>query len=494
MAQLTEFGFERDNRTDVTTRLNNSFRNKFGANLLLTDDSIAGLLRSVIAERSLEFEKLLEDVYYSRTLNGAEGIALDDAASYFGFIRRGPQPSSGVAHIEFVDNGTNLGTNVVTTNTFAASNGLTYAVQSGGTLNTNITGAVIDVNQLSPGDYEFFITNTVNGGVSSDTFTLAGTDDPSIQAFALEIVSFVLNNTEGNIASVFEDAGIAYIGYASSEEFIGLTQPIYFESADLPTGFTYHSGYNVEATVAGFNTLEVDGITSFSNEFGGYVSATNTTDFNPGSENETDAEFRLRLQTAQLRTPAGTRDSLAEALDAVENVISYRIYDNPTPLDRPEADALTFNAVVRGGTSSDIANAIYDNKPLNVGTSGTRLFTVSTADGQTEDIFYSEAEESQYDLQITYVVNNTTPLSSRETSDIEDSITGLVSSQPIGLGVSNSQLSSAVLVALPAGRLLSVRVDVKRPSEGSSAFSQRDLELDFDQYATINSYTYVRTT
>ena len=174
MAQLTEFGFERDNRTDVTTRLNNSFRNKFGANLLLTDDSIAGLLRSVIVERSLEFEKLLEDVYYSRTLNGAEGIALDDAASYFGFIRRGPQPSSGVAHIEFVDNGTNLGTNVVTTNTFAASNGLTYAVQSGGTLNTNITGAVIDVNQLSPGDYEFFITNTVNGGVSSDTFTLAG--------------------------------------------------------------------------------------------------------------------------------------------------------------------------------------------------------------------------------------------------------------------------------------------------------------------------------
>src|SRR5690554_6563543 len=134
MAQITEFGFERDNRTDITAKFNNSFRNKFGANLLLTDDSIAGLLRSLVVERSLEYEKLLEDVYYSRTLNGAVGIALDDAASYFGFSRRGPQPSSRLAHIEFVDNGTNLGTDIAAGSTFSASNGVTYSVISGGTL------------------------------------------------------------------------------------------------------------------------------------------------------------------------------------------------------------------------------------------------------------------------------------------------------------------------------------------------------------------------
>lgn len=494
MAELTDFGFERDNRTDITTRLNNSFRNKFGANLLLTDDSIAGLLRAIMVERELEWEKLLEDVYYSRTLNGAEGIALDDAASYFGFVRQGPQPSSGIAHIEFVDNGSNLGTNIAVGSTFSASNGLTYEVSTGGQLNSNITGAIIDVNLLTVGDYEFFMTNTLDGTTVNTTITLAGTDAPSIEAFALSLVSFVVNNTEGNVSSVFQSEGIAYIGYASSEEFIGLSQPIYFESTDLPTGFTFWSGYDVVATDSGFNPLPADGISNYSVSFPGYTSATNTVDFNPGSENETDAEFRLRIQTEELRTPEGTRDSIANAISEVDNVVSYRLYDNPTPVDRPEADGLTFNVVVRGGTNSDVAQAIYDNKPLNVQTSGDTVIPVATADGQTENIFFTRAKESQYDLKITYVANNTTPLNSLEIADIEDSVTGLLDSQPIGLGVSNSQLVSAVLVALPAGRLLSVRVDLKRPSEGSEAFLQGDIDLSFDQYATISTFTYERTT
>lgn len=494
MAQLTEFGFERDNRTDITQRVNNSFRNKFGANLLLTDDSIAGLLRSVISERSLEFEKLLEDVYYSRTLNGAEGIALDDSASYFGFIRRGPQPSSGVAHIEFVDNGTNLGTLVQTTNTFTASNGLTYAVVSGGALNSNITGAIIDVNQLTAGNYEFFITNTIDGTVSNQVITLGGTDPVSIDSFAVSLVSFVTTNTEGNASSVFEEAGIVYIGYGSSTEFIGLAQPVYFESTDLPTGFTFWSGYDVSATVSGFNPLAVDGINGFSNEFAGYQSATNTTDFNPGAENETDAEFRLRIQTEELRTPAGTRDAISDAISDVDNVISFRLYDNPTPTDRVEADALSFNVAVRGGTNTSIAQAIYDNKPINVQTSGDTVVAVATADGQTENIFFTQAKESAFDLKIGYVANNTTPLNSLEIKNVEDSINNLLSSRALGLGVSNPQLASAVLVGLPAGRLLSVVVQVKRPAEGVDAFSQRDLEVSFDQYAEISTFTYERTT
>lgn len=494
MAELTEFGFERDNRTVITSRLNNRFRNKFGANLLLTDDSLAGLLRSVIAERSLEFEKLLEDVYYSRTLNGAEGIALDDAASYYGFTRRGPQPSSGVAHVEFVDNGSNLGTSIDTSYAFAASNGLTYTVSSGGTLNQNITGAIIDTNQLAAGDYEFFITNVIAGGVSNQTIRLTGITGSEIEAFNIELIAFILNNTEGNISSVFQDSGIVYVGYGSTEDFIGLAQPVYFESADLPTGFTWWSGFDVTADISGFNPLEAGGITGLSPAFPGYTSATSTVDFSPGSENETDAEFRFRIQTSQARTPVGTRDRIVEAINAVDNVEGVRIYDNPTPADTAEAPALTFNAIVRGGIAYDVAKAIYDSKPIGRNTSGTTVINIPTADGETEEVRYTRASESQYDLRVTYVSNNTNPLNARELQAIRDNVDQILENQPIGQSVTNAQLESAVLGAVSPGRLLSVEVEVKRPSAGSATYVVGNLEADFDEYLMVNAYEFVRTT
>jgi len=492
MAELTDFGFERQNRTDITNRLNTSFRNKFGANLLLTDDAIAGLIRSLMAERELEWEKLLEDVYYSRTLNGAEGIALDDAASYFGIIRQGKQAGSGEAHIEFLDNGANLGTAVTTSDTFTGSNGLTYQVTSGGTLNTHITGAVIDVNALTVGDYTFFITNTINGLVEESKITLSGTSNGDLLDFADSLTLFITRSTEGNDSSILYADGILYIGYASSEVYIGLAQPVYFESVDLPSGFTYWSGFDVIATVTGYNPLPADGISSFINTFPGYVSATNPTDFGPGAENETDAEFRIRIQTRELNTPAGTRDSVAMAVSKLSNVISYRIYDNPTPVDRVEADALSFNTVVRGGSNTAVAKAIYDNKPINVNTSGITVVAISTADGQTENIFFTEASEAPYSMKVVYRVNNTSPLSSLEQASIRDSVQGLLTSQPLGLGVSNSQLASAVLVALPAGRLLSVQVLLKRPSDGPTEYSEIDISAGFDQFVSIEDFEFER--
>lgn len=493
MAQLTEFGFERENRTDITARVNSSFRNKFGANLLLTDDSIAGLLRSVIAERSLEFEKLLEDVYYARTLNGAEGIALDDAASYYGFLRRGPQPSSGVAHIEFVDDGSNLGTSIDTSYTFQGSNGLSYVVSAGGTLNQHISGVVIDSNVLDAGVYTFFITNVIAGGVSDTTITLAGTEAADIEAFNINLISFILSNTIGNVSSVFQDAGVVYVGYGSTEDFIGLSQAVYFESPDFPTGFTWWAGYDVTATSAGFNTLEAGGIASMSPTFAGYVSATSTVDFDPGAENETDAEFRFRIQTSTTRTPVGTRDRIVEVINAVDGVDGVRIYDNPTPADLPQASALTFNAIVRGGVSFDIASAIYGSKPIGRNTSGTTLVNIPTADGEIEEVRFTQAVSSEWDLRISYVSNNTSPLNARELQAIRDNIVLILENQPIGQSVTNAQLESAVLGALAAGRLLRVEVEVKKPEAGSSSFIIGDLEANFDEYLGINSYEFVRS-
>ena len=492
MAQINQSGFERDNRQDLTRRINNAMRDKFGANLLLTDDSIAGLIRSLLVERELDWQRLLEDVYYSRTLNGAEGVALDDAASYYGFLRQGAQPGGGTAHIEFTSTATNLATQIQDTDTFSASNGITYSVIQGTALNQSITGAIIDVNVLSADDYEFFIENVVEGGVEETTLTLASTDQADVNAFATEVVNFIITYTEGNASSVFHDSGVIYVGYGSTDEFIALAQPIYFESPDLPTGFTWWAGYNVEANENGFNPLEAGGISGFNRSFDGYQSATNTQDFLPGAENETDAEFILRLQTTRGRTPTATRDAVERALINVNNVIGARVYDNPTLVDRPEASALSFNAVVRGGNDVDIANAIYNAIPFNTKMSGDTTVQLETFLGQQKEIRFTKASQRLYDIQVEYTVNNTTPLSSREVRNIETAVDNFLEDRPIGLSVTNTQLTSAVLSSLPAGRLLNVNVFVKRPEEGTNSFSQSDLGVAFDEFVAVNQYSYER--
>lgn len=494
MAELTSFGFERENRTDITRRLNNKFRNSFGSNLLITDDSVAGLLIAILAERSLEYEKLLEDLYFSRTLNGAEGIALDDAASYYGFIRKGPQPSSGVAHIEFVDDGTNLSTDIQTSSVFSATNGLTYSPIVGGILNQNVTGYVLDSSTLTANTgYTFAIGNTETGGIVETTLDINADSDAERIVFLVELSDFITENTEGNELVIFIDNLSLYVGYASTTQFVGLAQPIYFDTVDLPSGATFWSGYEVESVEKGFNPLEVGGITGFSPSFSGFQSATSTVEFNPGSENETDAEFRFRIQTASERTPKGTRDALVEAVEDLTNVVSLRLYDNPTLIDRPEADALTFNVVVRGGSNAEIGQTIYDFKPLGRNTSGTESVNVATADNEIETIRFTKAEANPYDIRITYKVNNNTPLSAREQTDVKDSIDFLLENKGIGDNVANNEIASAVLSALTVGRLLSVKIEVKLPEQGSGSYAEGDIAVAFDQYAEANSYTFVRT-
>jgi len=124
--------------------------------------------------------------------------------------------------------------------------------------------------------------------------------------------------------------------------------------------------------------------------------------------------------------------------------------------------------------------------------SGDTTVQLETFLGQQKEIRFTKAKERLYDIQVEYTVNNTTPLSSREVRNIETAIDNFLEDRPIGLSVTNTQLTSAVLSSLPAGRLLNVNVFVKRPEEGTNSFSQSDLGVAFDEFVAVNQYSYER--
>ena len=57
--------------------------------------------------------------------------------------------------------------------------------------------------------------------------------------------------------------------------------------------------------------------------------------------------------------------------------------------------------VVYGGTTADIAQAIYDLIGVNIQTYGTTAYTITTEDSDTQVIYHTKASEKQLSVRVT---------------------------------------------------------------------------------------------
>ena len=490
MAELTAYGLERDNRTQIINKLSSLFRDYFGNDLLLTNDSIAGMFVSLLAELKLEGEKLAEDIYYSRTLNGAEGIYLDDLLGRYGFTRRGKLPGSGAVqiHYDYVTTPSNRQFNQG--DEVSAENSITYESDDNYVFVQNIVGQRLDASGITPGTYNVSIRNTSTEEVVVQQVTLTGPSVSERQQFVQDLASVWLTNTTDNINFVQVIDQILYVGYNSALSFVSITEPTYFEMS--PKVGELWTQVEVTAQTEGYYELPQGGVTGISPTFTGFIEATNVDEFYPGAENESDAEYRARFVATRGTFPSSTREGMLDEIRDLDGVESVRIYDNPTLTDMVSAPALTFNTVVRGGSNQDIAQTIYDNKPINVNTSGSTSISINTSDGDVEIINFTKAEPYLADVRLNYRLNSTSPLTAAERSLIENNIINLFEAVRMGDTIYNTQLISAVLSSLPANRLTTITVEVKRSIEPEGSYSQSDIETLFSEYVTLNSLTFNR--
>jgi uncharacterized phage protein gp47/JayE len=215
-------------------------------------------------------------------------------------------------------------------------------------------------------------------------------------------------------------------------------------------------------------------------------------DFYAGAENETDAEYRARFEESRGTFPSETREGLLDEIRKLSGVEAVRIYDNPSLTDTAQADSLTFNTVVRGGSNQEIAQTIYDNKPINTLTSGTVTIPVDTSDGDVEPISFSKASSYAADIRISYRLSNNTPLSSLERESVTSGINELLNELLIGDIVYNTQIVSSILSSLKANRFTSITVEVKRDIEPVESFGVDDINPLFSEYVELNDLIFNR--
>lgn len=460
-----------------------STRTTFGTDVNIGNSSVIGQFLSIFAYQDIYTWQGLMSVYNTQTLNGAEGIYLDEILSRRGIFRKTSAPGNGFASIQ--TNSTGIWTYTIPLSTvFTASNGQTYQVSTATALRDRIAAYTLTRNQLSSiaPSVTFYIVNATTGGLNTLTLT---TSSPTALTDLATFISLNVIQTEAS--KVFVSGNTLYVGFNSSD----LTIPV-----GLNTGIKFYASINlgikwslipVVATTDGIYQVFPNNITGINPSIPGQLSVGNFTEFYEGRDVETDAEYRARFNDVIDESNAATRPAIYKAISDLDGVEKVRIYDNPTINDQPEAPAFTFNTVVLGGTLEDIANTLFEKKPINTLTSGTVSYNVSLPDGGVEVIKYTPATEVDYSIKVRYNTVDGLPLTPEEQNMIIANLVNLSSSFDIGTKIFNVQLQSVIFSSVPFGKLSYLEVQTKETSQPDGFYSTADIVPAYYEIIGISS-------
>lgn len=141
----------------------------------------------------------------------------------------------------------------------------------------------------------------------------------------------------------------------------------------------------------------------------------NQENFVTGQNEETDDQLRERAEDAVTEGGAATHDAIvSELVNNTTGVSSVTIYENKTDIDNVGSGGLpphSFEAVVFGGDSTDVAQSIFDTKAVTSrdygGVRGAEVTetVTSQANGQTRTISFSRPTDVSISMSLDLIIN-----------------------------------------------------------------------------------------
>lgn len=488
MAGITASGFERKTLQEILTSLKLNLRSKLGNDWNTSTGSVEDQFLSTFAEEADQVWQGIEGVVASTTLNGAEGVYLDDVLSRQGVYRQGRTASSGKG-VLFSNYATvTLGQTIPTTSTVSASNNLTYNVQQLVTIDNFMSCYKLSASQLSVGsDYVFTIYN-INAPTNNTfewTVTTESSKDQMLRAFAQFINDNIL---DAPVPAYYSAASrILYVGFDSSNN---LPRPfvkgqLYVQSTPRVGSFGHI--LELKSATLGFNPLAANGLTSITPTYTGYESVTNGDDFSAGSEVQTDAEYRQSAINIKDTSIAGTADSIISNLLRLQGVIDAEVYENPTSQfiydisNNTVNEPYTYNVAVLGGDDNEVAQVILDKSPANTARYGTYTATATNTKGLTVNVNFTRCSYFDVDIEVSYRTKDSTALTEQEKNSISERLTEALSQLKIGDIVPVSLLQAVVYQSVAFTRLKQVKIRVKDLTAAGSNYTDSDLTADYDE-------------
>lgn len=228
------------------------------------------------------------------------------------------------------------------------------------------------------------------------------------------------------------------------------------------------------------NALATDTFT-IETQVSGWTAISLDEDATLGNLLEKDSEARVRRDVLLRALGSGSLPALAARLTEVDGVTSASVAENDTDATVGGLVAHSLKAIVQGGTGPDIAQAIFDNKPIGIATNGTQSEVIVDQFGNNHTIKYDRPTSIPIFVDVDGTKDATLYPSDGDTQ-ISNLVVAAISALEIGDDVYYLKILSDIIETIPGLLTLTVELGL---SEGTETVT--NITIDFDEIATISA-------
>ncbi len=225
----------------------------------------------------------------------------------------------------------------------------------------------------------------------------------------------------------------------------------------------------------------------------GWNSVTNALDAEMGLADETDAELRARREEELRVQGSANLDAIEQDVQQVTGVIDATGFENDTDVTVGALPPHSFRIVVWDGPSQaadddEIAQAIWDSKPVGIPAIGAITGTAVAADGTSRDIDFDRADEIEIYLEFDIEIDPPT-----WPADGEDQVAAAL----VAYADAQWTIGEDVILSALYGTVFSisgvVRIGAVRAGTAPSPVGTADLAIDDDEIARADTSRIVVT-
>jgi uncharacterized phage protein gp47/JayE len=355
-------------REDILAEIEEAERAAFGPSINTLATSVFGQINGIFAEQLAEQWELAAAIYRAMYPDSASDESLDNVAAITGALRLAATQST----VPIVCTGT-PSTVLSAGRVVSTGGGDRFASDADAT----IVAATAWVGSTAYA-VDDFVANDSNIYVCTVAGTSAASGGPTGTADGI---------TDGSCEWNFVGDGIGFVEH----------------------GFTAEQFGPISASAGAIDTE--DSVGAIETPVSGWDDARNITDAELGRNLETDAAFRLRREQLLRLAGSATLEAIRSAVLDVDDVIAVFVFENTTLItDGAGVPGKAFETTVQGGTDLDVAQAIFDTKPVGIEThrdpgANGRTIAITDSQGFSHDIKFSRPTTIQMHIEIDLTID-----------------------------------------------------------------------------------------
>lgn len=385
MAGITASGFTRKTLPEILQTMNDKHVARYGSAWVPDTNNPLYNLMVIYAEEASDLWEAQQQSYDARFPKGATDVSLDNVCDMVDIQRIDAAKSS--VSLEF----TGLVGTVVPSGTALKVSGTEdrfFTTTSKTLLATQFSDITLSISSVVNSTvYSLTVNNTVVSITSSGSATAN-----SILVQLLAALSVITNCTCTMPTSTTLRINVTEI---NSVLPIIVGARIAIDSvSDIVTAEAEFEGV-VKAPIGTLNTLLVP--------ISGITSVNNLTAATEGREEETDDELRIRRYDSVQIIGASTNSAITANVRNLDGVVAAFIIENKTfTTDVDGRPAKSFEVVVDGGDTQEIAQVIWDYHPVGIESTGDITRTVFDIDDMPQTIEFSRPVPVYIKSEIDY--------------------------------------------------------------------------------------------